>query len=74
MILARVFDKEKNWELILHTIEVNPRIRMITPYMYHRYMDALIQSDVKRQMDMHGHHLQDHIRIRMDILLTRTVA
>lgn len=45
MILARVFDKEKNWELILHTIEVNPRIRMITPYMYHRYMDALIQSD-----------------------------
>ena len=47
MILARVFDKEKNRELILHTIEVNPRIRMVTPYMYHHYIDALIRSDEK---------------------------
>ena len=47
MILERVFDKEKNRELILHTIEVNPRIRMVTPYMYHHYIDALIRSDEK---------------------------
>ncbi|MCI8834953.1 MAG: sugar hydrolase [Ruminococcus sp.] len=43
MILARVFDKEKSRELILHTMQVNPRIRMVTPYMYHHYMDALIR-------------------------------
>ena len=49
MILARVFDKEKNRELILHTIEVNPRIRMVTPYMYHHYIDALIRSDEKER-------------------------
>lgn len=49
MILARVFPKEKNRELILHTIEVNPRIRMVTPYMYHHYIDALIRSDEKER-------------------------
>lgn len=49
MILARVFDKEKNRKLILHTIEVNPRIRMVTPYMYHHYIDALIRSDEKQR-------------------------
>lgn len=49
MILARVFSKEKNRELILHTIEVNPRIRMVTPYMYHHYIDALIRSDEKER-------------------------
>lgn len=43
MILARVFDREKSRSLILRTIQFNPRIRMVTPYMYHHYMDALIR-------------------------------
>lgn len=52
MVLARVFDKEKNRELILRTIEVNPRIRMVTPYMYHHYIDALIRSgEQERALD-----------------------
>lgn len=41
--MARVFDKEKSRELILHTQQVNPRVRMVTPYMYHHYVDALIR-------------------------------
>lgn len=49
MILARVFPKEKNRELILHTIDVNPRIQMVTPYMYHHYIDALIRSGEKER-------------------------
>lgn len=49
MILARVFSKEKNRELILHTIDVNPRIQMVTPYMYHHYIDALIRSGEKER-------------------------
>lgn len=49
MILARVFPKEKNRELILRTIDVNPRIQMVTPYMYHHYVDALIRSDEKER-------------------------
>ena len=43
MILARVFDKEKSRELLLRTQRINPRIRMVTPYMYHHYMDAMIR-------------------------------
>ena len=49
MILARVFPREKNRELILHTIDVNPRIQMVTPYMYHHYIDALIRSGEKER-------------------------
>lgn len=49
MILARVFSVEKSRELILHTIDVNPKIRMITPYMYHHYIDALIRSGEKKR-------------------------
>ena len=47
MILARVFPKEKNRELILRTISVNPKIQMVSPYMYHHYIDALIRSGEK---------------------------
>lgn len=47
MILARVFPQEKNRRLILHTIEEDPEIRMVTPYMYHHYIDALIRSGEK---------------------------
>lgn len=43
MVLARVFDREKSRGLMLHTQQVNPRMRMVTPYMYHHYMDALIR-------------------------------
>ncbi len=43
MILARVFPQDKCHELILHTIDVEPRIRMVSPYMYHHYIDALLR-------------------------------
>lgn len=49
MILARVFPKEKNRQLILHTIDRNPRIRMVSPYMYHHFIDALIRCDEKER-------------------------
>lgn len=49
MILARVFDQEKNRSLILHTIEVNPKYTMVSPYMYHHYIDALIRSGEKER-------------------------
>lgn len=43
MILARIFDRETNRELIYRTIKENPEIQMVTPYMYHHYIDALIR-------------------------------
>ncbi|MCC8074715.1 MAG: sugar hydrolase [Clostridiales bacterium] len=45
MILAQVFDRETNRKLIHRTRQKNPRIHMVTPYMYHHYIDALIRCD-----------------------------
>jgi hypothetical protein len=49
MILARVFPQEQCRKLILHTIEVNPQVKMVSPYMYHHYIDALIRSGEKKR-------------------------
>jgi hypothetical protein len=49
MILARVFPQEESRKLILHTIEVNPSVRMVSPYMYHHYIDALIRCGEKER-------------------------
>lgn len=48
MALADVFgDKQKNAELLERTIQENPEIRMVTPYMYHHFIEALMQNDRK---------------------------
>ena len=44
-VLANVFDQKKNACLLEHLIEVDPDTRMVTPYMYHYFIDALIQND-----------------------------
>lgn len=46
-VLANVFDQEKNARLLEHLIVVNPAIRMVTPYMYHHFIDALMQNGRK---------------------------
>lgn len=48
-VLAGVFDKEKNKELLHHLIDVNPKIGMVTPYMYHHFIDALMQSGCEEE-------------------------
>lgn len=46
MVLADVFgDKGKNAQLLEHTIVIDPKIRMVTPYMYHHFIEALVQND-----------------------------
>lgn len=48
MALADVFeDKQKNAELLERTIQKDPEIRMVTPYMYHHFIEALMQNDRK---------------------------
>lgn len=49
LVLAGVFDKEKNCEILNHLIEENPRINMVTPYMYHHFVDALILNGMKEK-------------------------
>jgi hypothetical protein len=49
MILARVFPQDQCRKLILHTIEVNPQVKMVSPYMYHHFIDALIRSGEEKR-------------------------
>lgn len=50
-ILAEVFDKEKNKELIEHLISKNPNVKMVTPYMYHYFIEALIQCGMQDEAE-----------------------
>lgn len=48
MVLADVFgDKAKNAQLLEHTIVIDPKIRMITPYMYQHFIEALVLNNRK---------------------------
>jgi alpha-L-rhamnosidase len=49
MILAGVFDKEKNKVLMKNTLMKNPSIGLNTPYMYHHLVESLILSDMKEE-------------------------
>ncbi|WP_100404314.1 alpha-L-rhamnosidase-related protein [Bacillus solitudinis] len=44
MVLAEVFEKEKNMELMKHLLKQKPSIGMVTPYMYHHLAEALLLS------------------------------
>lgn len=46
-VLAEVFDKNQNAELLKRLIKENPSVGMVTPYMYHHFIEALIQSGMK---------------------------
>ncbi len=43
-VLAGVFDREKNVRLLERLIEADPGVPMVTPYMYHYFIDALLQN------------------------------
>lgn len=43
MILAKVLSEEGNRKLIWRTEEMNPSVRIVTPYMKHHYIEALIE-------------------------------
>lgn len=44
--LAGIFTKERNQKLLKHLAEIDPQIKMVTPYMNHHYVEALIQCDM----------------------------
>lgn len=48
-VLAGVFGREQNVRLLERLISENPPIPMVTPYMYHYFIDALIQNGLKDQ-------------------------
>lgn len=53
LVLAGVFTTEKNQQILKHLLESNPKIGMVTPYMYHHLIDALIQCGMKTEAYAH---------------------
>ncbi len=43
MILAGVFDKETNQDLLKRLVELDPEMNMVTPYMYHNFIMAFLE-------------------------------
>ena len=48
-VLAEVFDKEKNGQILDNLIMVSPKVDIITPYAYHHLIEALILNDRKEK-------------------------
>lgn len=49
LILAEVFDQKTNAEILDRLFDMNPEMGMVTPYMYHHLIDALILSGKKEK-------------------------
>lgn len=47
MVLADVLSKEENQKLLERLEQVNPEIKMHTPYMFHHYVEALFSNGKK---------------------------
>lgn len=47
MVLADVPGREESWKLLLHMAETGSELPMITPYMYHYYVEALLHCGMK---------------------------
>lgn len=47
LVLANVFGKAKNREILEHLLEVQPSVRMASPYMFHHLVEALLENDLK---------------------------
>jgi len=48
-ILAEVLSREENVRLLERLEKINPPLGMVTPYMYHHYVEALLHCGRKEQ-------------------------
>lgn len=49
MVLAGIFDQEKNQALLQRLMTKRPEVEMNTPYMHHHLVEALFQSGMKKE-------------------------
>lgn len=52
-VIAGVFSKEKNRELLCRLKKDNPEVQMNTPYMNHCYVEALLKSEMTDEAKEH---------------------
>ena len=48
-VLAEVFDRAENAALLRCLMKQNPGVPMVTPYMYHHFIDALLRSGMEAE-------------------------
>lgn len=48
-VLAGIFEKEKNASLLKRLIEEKPEMNMVTPYMYHHFIQALLEAGMREE-------------------------
>lgn len=48
-VLAGILPEEENKKLLIHLIDESPKIGMVTPYMYHHFIEALVLSGMKEE-------------------------
>ena len=48
-VLADILTEKENAELLMRLMKQNPDIRMVTPYMYHYFVEALIKAGMKKE-------------------------
>jgi len=48
-VLAEVFDKEINGQILDNLLKVSPKVDLVTPYAYHHLIEALILNDRKEE-------------------------
>ena len=62
-VLADILPKEQNAALLERLIRVNPAHRMVTPYLYHHFVDALLQCGMQAEaLDCLKHYWGEMIR------------
>lgn len=52
-VLAGVFERDKNAELLRKLMRENPKIQMGTPYMHHHFVEALYVSGMEKEAEQH---------------------
>ncbi len=55
--LAGVLGRERNAAMLKHLIEADPAVRMVTPYMYHYFVEALFENGLS---DLAVRYLKDY--------------
>lgn len=53
MVLAKVLSKEENQAILRKSLQSPPKVKMVTPYMHHHLVQALLDCDMKDEAYAH---------------------
>ncbi|MBE5039203.1 alpha-L-rhamnosidase-related protein [Ructibacterium gallinarum] len=53
LVLAEILDPQQNAALLKRLMKTNPKINMVTPYLHHYFVEALLASGLKEEAFLH---------------------